>query len=337
MAQLLIAGIKLYKQPEGGEHYKNHLIHDFLVDSDSTTVVDTHNWRSNPIILLKLFYFLIFKCCWDKIVISITPLSALRIIKIVTKFNAVNAGKIVYFVIGGNLPKMLDDPMVVKMNKINSLIVEGHKIKKELTDIGVNTRIDVLPNFKKVEQIEIDKKELKFVYIGTITKSKGIFDILSSIENLGISFHFYGPMDLNEEDQVIFESKLTEKIEYKGYLNILNNELEAYSVLSQYTALLFPTYYPGEGFPGVFIDAFIAGLPIITTNWNMNEEIVIHGFNGKIINIQDVHSLRDAVLWYKNNFNKDEYRIQVKNALESAHKYSYPKVLSDYYHANWNS
>jgi glycosyltransferase involved in cell wall biosynthesis len=337
MSQLLIAGINLHKRPEGGEHYKNHLLNDFFLSSSHITTVDTHQWRTKPWVLLRLFYFLVLKKNWEMIIVSVTPQSALRIIQIVSMLSPVNAKKIVYFVIGGNLPKIIDRQKIVNMNKINRVIVEGEKIKKELTDIGVNTRIDVLPNFKKVEQIEIDMKELKFVYIGTITKSKGIFDILSAIENLDISFHFYGPMDLNEEDQVIFKSKLTEKIEYKGYLNILNNELEAYSVLSQYTALVFPTYYPGEGFPGVFIDAFIAGLPIITTNWNMNEEIVIHGFNGKIINIQDVHSLRDAVLWYKNNFNKDEYRTQVKNAMESAHKYSYPKVLSDYYHANWNS
>ena len=69
----------------------------------------------------------------------------------------------------------------------------------------------------------------------------------------------------------------------------------------------------------------------------MNEEIVIDGYNGKIINIQDVPSLREAVLWYKNNFLQEQYQDQVKNAAESAHKYSYPKVLSDYYHAHWNS
>jgi glycosyltransferase involved in cell wall biosynthesis len=337
MSQLLIAGINLHKKPEGGEHYKNHLIHDFLISTTPTTTLDTHHWRRKPLVLFKLFYFLIIRKNWDKIFLSITSQSALKVIKLAVLLNRVNSKKIVFFVVGGNLPQLMNPKTVILINALNRLIVEGEKIKKELVDLGVNNRIDVLPNFKKVERIEIDKKELKFVYIGTITKSKGVFDFLNAIEHLEIVFHFYGPMDLNEEDQVIFRSKLTEKIEYKGYLNILNNELEAYSVLSQYTALVFPTYYPGEGFPGVFIDAFIAGLPIITTNWNMNEEIVIHGFNGKIINIQDVPSLRDAVLWYKNNFKKDEYRSQVKNALESAVKYSYPKVLSDYYHANWNS
>jgi glycosyltransferase involved in cell wall biosynthesis len=337
MSQLLVAGINLHKKPEGGEHYKNHLIHDFFVTSSNITTLDTHYWRSNPWILFKLFYLLLVKNNWDKIIVSVTPQSALRIIQILCTLSPINAKKIVYFVIGGNLPKMLDSSMVVKMNKINRMIVEGQKIKKELIDIGINTKIDVLPNFKRVERIEIDKKELKFLYIGTITKSKGVFDILYAIENLEISFHFYGPMDLNEEDQITFKSKLTEKIEYKGYLNILNNEKAAYTVLSKYTALVFPTYYPGEGFPGVFIDAFIAGLPIITTNWNMNEEIVINGFNGRIINVQDIQGLRDAILWYQNNFLQDEYLIHVKNAVRSAQNYSYPKVLSDYYHAHWNS
>lgn len=337
MSQLLIAGINLHKRPEGGEHYKNRLIRDYLISSTPTTTLDTHHWRSKPWVLFKLFYYLILKSNWDKIIVSITPQSALKIMNIVSKLNPINSNKIVYFVIGGNLPKMLDSVTIIKMNNTNRVIVEGEKIKNELIELGVSARIDVLPNFKKLEQFEIVKKGLKFVYIGTITRSKGVFDLLEALADLETHFHFYGPMDLNEEDKALFKSKLTGKIEYKGYLNILNNEKEAYSVLSEYTALVFPSYYPGEGFPGVFIDAFIAGLPIITTNWNMNEEIVIDGFNGKIINIQDVPSLRKAVLWYKNNFLQDQYQTQVKNALDSAHKYSYPKVLSDYYDAHWNS
>jgi glycosyltransferase involved in cell wall biosynthesis len=337
MSQLLIAGINLHKRPEGGEHYKNQLIHDFLISSTSVKTVDTHHWRSNPWVLFRLFYFLVLKNSWDKIIVSITPQSALKIIRIVSKLSPSNASKIVYFVIGGNLPKMLNSAGVIRMNNINKVIVEGEKIKRELIALGVTVQIDVLPNFKKVEQVEISRKVLKFLYIGTITRSKGVFDILQAMEYLEIPFHFYGPMDLNEEDQTLFKSKLTKKIEYKGYLSILNDEKEAYTVLSEYTALVFPSYYPGEGFPGVFIDAFIAGLPIITTNWNMNEEIVINGFNGRIINVQDVQGLSDAILWYQNNFLEDEYLTHVKNAVESAQKYAYPKVLSDYYHAHWNS
>jgi glycosyltransferase involved in cell wall biosynthesis len=337
MSQLLIAGINLHNSPKGGEHYKNHLIHDFLISTTPTTTLDTHHWRRKPLVLFELFYFLIIRKNWDKIFLSITSQSALKVIKLAVLLNRVNSKKIVFFVVGGNLPRLMNPKTVILINSLNRLVVQGEKIKKELVDLGVNNRIDVLPNFKKVEQIEIVKKELKFVYIGTITKSKGVFDIINAIENLRIPFHFYGPMDLDKEDQILFESKLTEEIEYKGYLNILNNEIEAYRILSEYTVLVFPSYYPGEGFPGVFIDAFIAGLPIITTNWNMNEEIVIHGFNGKIINVQDVQGLRDAAIWYQNNFLQDKYLTQVKNAVESAQKYSYPKVLSDYYHANWNS
>ena len=337
MSQLLIAGINLHKRPEGGEHYKNHLIHDFLISSAPTFTVDTHQWRKKPGLLLKIFYLLFFKRNWDIIFLSVTTPSALRLIKITLKLNPTNAKKLVYMAIGGNQVEFMNNESVVEINKISRVIVEGEKIRKGLIEKGVKIRVDVLPNFKKVEQIEIEKKELKFVYIGTITKSKGVFDILNAVENLEVPVHFYGPMDLDKEDQILFESKLTGEIEYKGYLNILNNETEAYRILSEYTALVFPSYYPGEGFPGVFIDAFIAGLPIITTNWNMNEEIVVDGFNGKIVNIQDVQSIRDAVVWYKNNFLQDEYQSQVKNALDSAHEYSYPKVLSDYYDTHWYS
>jgi glycosyltransferase involved in cell wall biosynthesis len=337
MSQLLIAGINLNNSPKGGEHYKNQLLYDFLNVSISMKTLDTHHWKKKPIVLLKLFYYLILKGNWDKIIISITSKSALKVIKLVAKMKFANLNKVIFFVVGGNLPKLLNVKSLQLINSLDKVIVQGEKIKNELILLGVNTKIHVLPNFKRVEQVQIGKKNLRFVYLGTITRSKGVFDVIEALENLEITFHFYGPMDLNDEDQIIFKSKLTESIQYKGYLNILNNETEAYSILSEYTALVFPTYYPGEGFPGVFIDAFISGLPIITTNWNMNEEIVTHGFNGRIINVQDVQGLRDAILWYQNNFLQDEYLTHVKNAVASAQKYSYPKVLSDYYHAHWNS
>ena len=45
-------------------------------------------------------------------------------------------------------------------------------------------------------------------------------------------------------------------------------------ILKNYFALLFPTYYDGEGFAGTLIDAFSAGVPVIASDWKYNAEIV---------------------------------------------------------------
>ncbi len=41
----------------------------------------------------------------------------------------------------------------------------------------------------------------------------------------------------------------------------------AISLMAQYHALLLPTYFPGEGYPGVIIEAYLAGIPVICTDW----------------------------------------------------------------------
>ena len=43
------------------------------------------------------------------------------------------------------------------------------------------------------------------------------------------------------------------------------------------------------------MDAFIAGLPVIASNWNMNMEIIKQGETGLIIPPKDVYSLSMAM------------------------------------------
>ena len=64
---------------------------------------------------------------------------------------------------------------------------------------------------------------------------------------------------------------------------------------------MFPTTWKGEGFPGVIIDAYAAGLPVIATDWNLNKEIICEGENGFIIPPNDVQALAKKMIWVMNN------------------------------------
>jgi glycosyltransferase involved in cell wall biosynthesis len=55
--------------------------------------------------------------------------------------------------------------------------------------------------------------------------------------------------------------------------------------------LLFPTYWRGEGFAGIFIDAFVAGLPMIITDWAHNSQFVKEGETGVFIPVHDAEAL----------------------------------------------
>ena len=76
-----------------------------------------------------------------------------------------------------------------------------------------------------------------------------------------------------------------------GYLP--NEQLRA--ALAGNDVLLYPSLYPFEGHPGTIIEAFMAGLPVIATDWPGPREIVQHGVNGLIVPIGDAGALAAAM------------------------------------------
>jgi glycosyltransferase involved in cell wall biosynthesis len=57
---------------------------------------------------------------------------------------------------------------------------------------------------------------------------------------------------------------------YKG---VLTSD-QVYKELFNYDALILPTFYEGEGYPGVIIEAYSHGIPVIATRWRSIPEIV---------------------------------------------------------------
>lgn len=338
---LLIAGINCNNPPQGGEHYKNQLIRKFLIDNYNVTVIDTHHWKNRPWVLIKILFSIIF-FKGKEVVISLTTVSSLKLIKVISIIRPCLLKRIHYFTIGGNLSESLENLNFSKIIILNlkSVIVEGETIAKKLLQHEIKENIKVLPNFKiKVEiKFNVLRRNLNFFYLGTITKSKGIFELVEVFElistvNSDIELHLYGPLDLNQKDEQLFYSKLKDNknIQYKGYLNILNNEIAAYEILSEYCAMVFPSYYPGEGFPGVFLDAFNIGMPVIASDWNMHTEVIEDGYNGKIVATKNNSELVKAMMWFVENFQTEDYKTMCENARKSFDKYEYPKVLEEYF------
>lgn len=72
-------------------------------------------------------------------------------------------------------------------------------------------------------------------------------------------------------------------IQYKGFVK---TDL-VQGLLKDYSFLIFPTYYKGEGFPGVLVDAFSAGVPIISSDWKYNSEILTDSVNSFVFKAKD--------------------------------------------------
>ena len=209
---------------------------------------------------------------------------------------------------------------------MKNIIVQGVSLKRKLlihTGLG---NINVISNFKDFPLIVRNLKEetstFKFVFIGRISQGKGIREILQAMSILTqnekhFEIHFYGTL----EEHFDLE---TDKSKYCGFLDFQKNPEESYSKLSDYDCMLFPTYWIGEGFPGVIIDAFIAGLPVIATDWNMNIEIIEDGINGFIIEPKSSEALAEKMEHIMRN--REELGIIRKSNLSRAQDYHIDRI-----------
>ena len=129
----------------------------------------------------------------------------------------------------------------------------------------------------------------RFIFAGQVKPSKGIFELINAAERMDetVEVHVYGNFfdGMTEED-----FKGLKRVNYCGTAP----HDKMISLMSQYDALVLPTYFHGEGYPGVVIEAFHAGIPVICTNWMSIPEIV-DDTSGILIPARDTDSLYDAM------------------------------------------
>lgn len=112
----------------------------------------------------------------------------------------------------------------------------------------------------------------KLLFISQIKKEKGVFEVLEAYKSLrafkDVELEVYGPIHLNVEDQKRFD--LLAAGLYKGELH----QEQVGAVIRSADLLLFPTYYPGEGYPGVLVESMMCGVGVVTTDWLSIKELV---------------------------------------------------------------
>lgn len=129
----------------------------------------------------------------------------------------------------------------------------------------------------------------RFVYLGQIREDKGLNELIACRNEIkeNYTIDVFGPI---EDSKFLF---LTDKNYYKG---LLKTREELLNTLSTYDVLVLPTYYEGEGYPGVIVEAYSLGLPVITTDWKSIPEIVIPGKTGILVKPRSASDLKQAIM-----------------------------------------
>lgn len=226
------------------------------------------------------------------------------------------------------------DKLFYKYGIINfsTVIAQSNYMKKKLLELNpkLKDKIFVINNFidfnfitKKIKEIELIKnknnngKYLKLIAIGRLSKEKGFDILINSLSKIDIDFKLQilgnGP-EKNYLNKLIKEKKLENKIFLRGFkenpfVELINSDF-----------LISSSIF--EGFPNVVLEANACGIPVISNYYQgAIEEIIENGINGKILDINNVNLLKEAL---KKKYNK---KLIIKKIRM---KYDKSKIIKKY-------
>ena len=294
---IFVGWVNQGKAPVDGETTKNQYIIAELKKYCKVTVLDFYQKRKHPWVYLQALWAVITQP-HATIVLSTSASNIYGMLKWFKKLNIHR--NVVHWVIGGTLGDKVKNGVFNAdvIGYAKHTLVESPLMLRQLEDCDVKGVIHV-PNFKRIDylpQISAPKNVLRFVFLSRIMAEKGCNEILAAAKLLNewgmqdqYIVDFYGKVA--DDYKTTFEEGLSklQNVKYQGFLDM--RQKEGYDKLATYDMLLFPTYWKGEGFAGIFIDAFVAGLPMIITDWAHNSQFVKEGETGLFIPVHDAKAL----------------------------------------------
>lgn len=262
--------------------------------------VDTFAWSKNP---FKLFIGIIKVCRNCENVIMLPAQNALRVIPLfVLLFKKTNT-KVFYSVIGGWLPKLMKNNNFLRsiLKKLNGIWVETATMENSLMEQGLEnvTIVNNFKNFKSIVPINDFTEPYKLCIFSRIMEQKGIEDAINAIKEInqshGIKFilDIYGMIDNSYKER--FNHICQSLPGYIKYCGCVDSSL-ATETLKNYYALLFPTKFYTEGIPGTIIDAYSAGVPVLSSRWQSFNDVIDEGITGFGYDFNNYEAFKNLLL-----------------------------------------
>ena len=307
---------------------------DRIYGEKNVKKIDTHGNKFKMLWSVVKSVFAMFSC---ENVVILPAHNGMRVfVPVLSKFAGVSKCKLHYAVIGGWLADYIKDKPSVKKGlfKFDGVYVETTSMKNALEEMGYEN-ILVMPNCKNLNILKKDdliyniEKPYKLCTFSRVMKEKGIEDAVNAVKAVNEKYNeivftldIYGQVDADQTDW--FENLKDHFPDYIKYGGLVPFD-KSTEVLKEYFALLFPTYYDGEGFAGTVIDALAAGVPIVSSDWRYNSEVVNNGDTGKLFetgNSKEFTDILDEIF-----LNADKWNELKLNCINKAEEYLPKNVI----------
>lgn len=321
-----------------GQTVKTKIVQEELIyrlGKDEVKELDTHGGKKKLLSLPFTLANVLRKC---KNIIILPAQNGLRVIApLLVLENKIFRRKLHYVVIGGWLPEFLKNRTFLtrQLKKFNCIYVETKTMQNALISQGF-TNVEVMPNCKKIkildeaELVYPDMEPYKLCTFSRVMREKGIEDAVEAVKAVNdkygrtiFTLDIYGQVDEGQKEW--FEELKKTFPDYVCYGGLVPYD-KSTDVLKDYYALLFPTYYDGEGFAGTLIDAMAAGVPVIASDWKYNGEIVKNKETGMLYTVSNQEELINNLIYC---YEKREIWITMKSKCVLEAREYMPEVVVD--------
>ena len=332
MKRLCVVGHFAFgKELLNGQTIKTKIITEELekqLGKSEVATVDTHSWKVYPCKVFNQVRNAARTC--ENIIMMPAHNGVLFFAPLLYVLKRIYRIKISYIVIGGWLPDLVRKKKLLRfcLKNFDGIYVETNIMKCLLEKQGFNN-IFIMPNCKKIkilkpeELVYPSREPYKLCTFSRVMKEKGIETAINVIKNvnnhsgyMAYSLDIYGQVDATQIDW--FENLkgcFPAGVQYCGCVD----SDKSVNVLQQYFALLFPTHFYTEGIPGTIIDAYAAGLPVISAKWESCLDIVDDGETGLCYEFNNEKQLEN-ILWNLAQ-NPQPLLDMKKNCIEKAKGY----------------
>lgn len=209
-----------------------------------------------------------------------------------------------------------------QLEKCDTIIALTNYWNEFFLSIGFNNVV-VVPNIVDApvtEQKKGDDNITHILYLGLITKQKGIYDLLEAfIEHKDelkdkVLLHIGGNGETRKLQEIIAQKELSRIVKFEGWVS----GQKKIELLNNADIFILPSYT--EGLPISILEAMSYSLPIISTPVGGIPEVIKDGENGFLVQPGDKKALYNAIM----------NLVEDKSLREKMGKVSYQKVQSHF-------
>lgn len=214
------------------------------------------------------------------------------------------------------------------------IVAQSENTKKNVMDYyNASKKINIIPlpydliDFEKSDrsQLKMDQKKKYVIGIGRMVKRKAFCDFLKVIAKLPANYSGIIIGDGPERKNLKLLSKklnISDRIIFPGHVN----EEKKMQYISCSDIFLLTSLH--EGFGIILQEAMQVGLPVVTTNYGGQVDLIKEGENGFLVNVGDVDKMTERILFTLNN--KDVYKKISDNNKKTLLKYKTENIVKAY-------